>query len=1297
MILMISVLVGTILGCAVIASAAVLHRYASQITEVPASSGAALTGVLAEPHALTVDSGDLYVAERPEAEGKGLNKFDASSGAFVSQFPQVPSLFLLNRGVAVGHSTGEAEVYVAGDESGGVGSEGAVAVFSGAGGLQAVWKGAGTPAKSFGCFGCGTTPESGSVVAVDASANLGDWAKGDVYVASPALGAVNVFKPGAGGKEPKEVVAPSLTGTCETLGTTCPGKMVPFVRPEGVAVSAFNGDVLVMDGGRVVDVFEPTGLNEYRFVQQLIGTPGGLFGEILSVAVDGGNGEIYVVERGVVDQFSATGVYLGQITGADTPGNGFRRAEAVAVDPVSHRVYVGDFRRSEQNSVIDVFGPDLVIPDVTTGPVSNLTPLSATLNGTVNPLGQGPSTCVFVWGTSRAFGRTAPCAAPVEGEVAVPVGVPVSGLEPDTTYFYRLQASNKNGENPGEASQDKEFTTPGPALRSESVSAVTAESVTLDATIDPHKALTSYYFQYGTSTSYEHSIPAPPGQSIGSAEGNREVSQHAQGLQPHTLYHYRVVVVSSIAGQEEEFVGRDQTFLTQIGGGELTLPDQRAWELVSPPDKHAAELGTIGEYGLIQAAPSGNAIGYYATATTEEEPEPQGNANLTQLLSTRGPTGWASRDLTVPHEHATEGSSSGGGEYRFFSTDLSLAVVQPAGPFVPSISPEASEQTPFLHTNYLNDNVNQRCTTASCYRPLVTGASGHANVPPGVRFGGCKNAGSCGPRFVRATPDGRHVILFSEVNLTTGAPEGALYEWSEGTLIFLGDPSPLGGFGPGDGFKVWWVSSDGSRVVFSGFSEGKEALLLRDVSRGETVWLDAVQGGKPSEPVGRVVFQSATGDGSKVMFTDDLPLTGDAGASSGRPDLYQCEIVVKVGRLACALSDLTPGGGVRGLVLAASKDGSAVYFVADGVLAPGARPGANHLYVRRGGVTKLIAGLSGADKSDWGNPEPPSEQPSITAQTARLSPDGDWLTFISQVSLTGYDNRDVVSGQLDEEVFLYHVSTGSLVCVSCNPSGARPHGAEYTRLNSGNGGLSGGNRIMPENVWVAGMVPGGTPFAVYLALYASRVLSDGGRMFFDSVDGLVPQDVNGTVDVYEFEPVGVGSCSVGSSTFVVVSGGCVGLVSSGTSGGESAFVDASESGSDVFFLTAGRLSGADRDTSLDLYDAHECSSMVPCFPASSAVSPPCVTAEACRTAPSPQPGVFGAPASATFSGAGNAKPSVASSPPLTRAQRLSKALRACRAKHDRRRRRACEAQAHRRYGSRARVKRSLTRVKHGKR
>jgi hypothetical protein len=116
------------------AQAAVRHEYLSQITEVPVGSGASFPGPFISPQALTVDGGDLYVADGQSLGGEyRLDKFNASTGAFVEQFPQAPSsLAGLHEGIAVGHATGATEVYVAGNE---VGGTGVVAVVDSAGGL----------------------------------------------------------------------------------------------------------------------------------------------------------------------------------------------------------------------------------------------------------------------------------------------------------------------------------------------------------------------------------------------------------------------------------------------------------------------------------------------------------------------------------------------------------------------------------------------------------------------------------------------------------------------------------------------------------------------------------------------------------------------------------------------------------------------------------------------------------------------------------------------------------------------------------------------------------------------------------------------------------------------------------------------------------------------------------------------------------------------------------------------------------------------------------------------------------
>jgi hypothetical protein len=322
-------------------------------------------------------------------------------------------------------------------------------------------------------------------------------------------------------------------------------------------------------------------------------------------------------------------------------------------------------------------------------------------------------------------------------------------------------------------------------------------------------------------------------------------------------------------------------------------------------------------------------------------------------------------------------------------------------------------------------------------------------------------------------------------------------------------------------------------------------------------------------------------------------------------------------------------------VIGAAADGSSVYFVADGALTEGdgavsgdcgelASQSCNlYRYDAETSRLKLIAVLSGADARDWA----PS-QVALGELTARVSPDGRWLAFMSERPLTGYDNRDAVSGERDEEVFLYDAQgeggTGKLFCASCNPTGARPQGRQ------------GPPDVPPALVdgvpnwagrWYAANVPGWTTFRALEARYQSRYLSDSGRLFFNASDALVPADTNGTEDVYTYEPPGLGSCTEASPGFAARNGGCLSLISSGTSAAESAFMDASESGDDVFFLTASRLTAKDEDKALDLYDARVGGGEAP------PVKPVECSGDACQQPATPPNDAT--PGSLTFNGAGN--------------------------------------------------------------
>jgi len=691
----------------------------------------------------------------------------------------------------------------------------------------------------------------------------------------------------------------------------------------------------------------------------------------------------------------------------------------------------------------------------------------------------------------------------------------------------------------------------------------------------------------------------------------------------------------------------------------------------------------------------------------------------------------------VSHDVATGIFAGFGQEYRFFSEDLSSAVEESEGPYSRPESEGASEAfpAPTDRTPYVRHNTTCGLVRTTCYEPVVTGTTGEGDVPSGIRFGGNPESALGAAVFVGASPDAGHVVVSSSVGLSEqlAAPRGGLYEWSAGSparerlqLVSIlpeeegGEPAPSFELGR-DGVARNAISADGSRVFFSARASGQEHehLYVRDTTRGETIRLDEPEGvpSPPSSAQG-ALFQSASSNGSEVFFTDPYPLTGSAGRSGS--DLYECKIVEvqEAGseKLACVLSDLTPvpasgepGEGepanVQGNVLGASENGDGyAYFVADGVQAAGASQGdcegvvplsgeTCNLYVRHEGLTSLIATLSSDDSPDWAASGP------LDHMTARVSPDGEWLAFMSDRELTGYDNRDAKSGLPDEEVYLYEALSHKLVCASCNPTGERPAGMEYAKLNITKGGLVGGDRVWKEGQWLAANVPGWTAYTLNQALYDSRYLSDSGRLFFNSSDALVPGDTNGNEDVYEYEPVGVGPaggvCSASSSLFDVSAEGCLGLISSGLGFGQSAFLDASATGSDVFFLTAEKLVARDTGSGIDVYDAHECSVGSPCVTESSPSAPECVSAASCRVAPLSQPPIFGAPASATFSGAGNVTPApkpVVKQKTIPRTVMLAHALKACKRVFGRRRA-LCERTARKRYGKlasrRLRVKRSM--------
>jgi hypothetical protein len=667
----------------------------------------------------------------------------------------------------------------------------------------------------------------------------------------------------------------------------------------------------------------------------------------------------------------------------------------------------------------------------------------------------------------------------------------------------------------------------------------------------------------------------------------------------------------------------------QVYGG--ALPDCRAYEQVSPVEKNYADA--LGAITSVRGAPSGEAVtfdalGPYPLGAGAGEGSPQ---LFTTYLGVRGPEAWSTQNLEPVVDPGGLGAVLG------VTEDLRYTFVLSNNRPPPAAAAGASEG---MQAVYVRDN------GTGAYQMLFQAAAGEA-----ASF------------FFVAAADGDTRIFFESRNPLLGAaPAGVrnLYEWHAGQLSILdvlhggavAAGGAAGGLGPGAAEEVVElpdhslgrvsyfvqnaVSEDGSRIVFTDLGTGR--IYLREPQApggGETL---EVSGGPAA-------WQAATPDGAQQLYIEGgvLYRFDVEGAGAGQ-------------RVA-----LTPGGGEAQGVLGLSREGSYIYFAANGAIVGGVGAAAGNIYLWHAGAISLVS--AGGEADDWTThtllyASEARAGADEGVRSARVSADGRTLMLTSRAKLSGYDNDGAGNDCTEagapaacDEVYVYDAGTGAgagtVTCVSCNPRGT-PAGSDALLYRLENDGFIAPAQLYPWDL-------------------PRNLSEDGSRVFFETEEQLLPADSNSVMDVYEWERAGAGSCPAATA------GGCLSLISSGVSSEPSYFAEASANGSDLFFFTRQPLVGQDEDELVDLYDARENGGIA----AQSPPAPPApCTGEACLPAPAFSP-AQGPAASETFAGPGNLVPQPAPAPtskpakgPAKRRKALHKAKRKHRTQGKQRRARA---------------------------
>jgi hypothetical protein len=830
-------------------------------------------------------------------------------------------------------------------------------------------------------------------------------------------------------------------------------------------------------------------------------------------------------------------------------------------------------------------------------------------------------------------------------------------LKPETAYRYRLVTENADGNTEAEG----QLTT-GPPVSFVATYAteVGTDTATLGAELTPNGSPASGYFEYvddatyqadiGSGDGFQHAIKIPdpgaePPQSpidFGLGEAALKRSTTPYPLIPGTTYHYRLVVTDPFATLD----GPEHTIATFLPdqrsacpaneafreGPAAYLPDCRAYEMVSPVDKANGDIVNLLQSFtntpavLNQAAVSGEKLTYGSYRAFGDAIS---SPYTTQYIASRNPeVGWQSHAIAPPNEGLIRNGTEFDNEYRVFSPDLCQAWLTPFDE--PTLAPGAIPGyfNIYSRTDQLcgGESYEALSTAKAANRDGTTyslelqGLSADGNVSVFVANDNLK--GTTAPKLTLTTSDAQRQLYAKAPGfqprfvciLPGGKGEPSKESCSAGTGPigeFNGRLASLTNAISADGKGIFWTNAKTFGKIYlreNPFGTGSECA---EASSPCTV--EVSKTGEETSGTKESRYWGAADDGSAAVFST-------ANTGNGVSDLYEFEVGSKTTTLIAHKSL-----GVLGM----SEDASRIYFASSEKLSgeeensagDKAVAGKPNLYlydVREGGRRRFIGTLSSTDLA----PGFSVKASTLVAESplqhnGHVNPDGLHAAFMSSAPLTHYDNTDAKSGVADTEVFLYDAAAdggkGRLVCTSCNPGGGRPLGE--------NVGGEGTNAF-----WVAARLP-----AYENSLYAPKVLSpDGTRLYFESIDPLVPRDTNGHFDVYQWEQLGSGGkdgCHEADSTYVPSSGGCVSLISSGQSNRDSEFVDASPSGNDVFINTLSSLLPQDPGL-LDIYDARVNGGFAQPTP-----PPAACEGEACQ-------GPLSAlndptPASSSFDGAGN--------------------------------------------------------------
>jgi hypothetical protein len=219
-------------------------------------------------------------------------------------------------------------------------------------------------------------------------------------------------------------------------------------------------------------------------------------------------------------------------------------------------LFFSDIMAANAELNTNIVGPGA--PEAITGSASDILNRSAAIPGQINPHGM-PTTYAVEYGIGGYTNSTTSLYAGAGQGFTAVEKVPLSGLEPATTYQYRIKTTNGIGS--GYGAQGSFKTRSHPELVGYlPPTEITAKQAMVHASVRPNGLQTSYFVEYERESPYFGK--ETPLVSAGSSLGPVEVSQQLTGLISSSKYYYRII----LSNEHGIAVGATESFTTTPPG-----------------------------------------------------------------------------------------------------------------------------------------------------------------------------------------------------------------------------------------------------------------------------------------------------------------------------------------------------------------------------------------------------------------------------------------------------------------------------------------------------------------------------------------------------------------------------------------------------------------------------------------------------------------------------------------------------------------------------------------------------------